>query len=181
MSLLLLSLSTAASAAEPVGAITWARSFTLPAPESFDQKRSFDAGWIVELRADPALLAPSQIAEPVLYAGTTPAMRFNWDRVGGCVVALIPASVDLATTELYFGSTELPERVDDARAAAELDEARRAGVQPLPADEVARAIAAGGDPLKASDLRDVHAAAMERVAACTSTPSDLQRSGIPRD
>jgi hypothetical protein len=41
------------------------------------------------------------------------------------------------------------------------------------------ALATGGPSLAASDLRDVRAAGMERVAACTSTDADLQRSGIP--
>ncbi|MEQ1501362.1 MAG: hypothetical protein ABMB14_03985 [Myxococcota bacterium] len=181
---LLLSLPSPAFAqdATPITAITWARPVTLAAPIQWSMRGDHPAvteGVLVELRADPALLVPRQSAEPVLYAGAMPVMRFNWDYLGGCVVAFVPGPVDLAATELYFGSSALPERVTAADGGAARAAARVRGIRPAPSAERAAALAAGGPALAASDLGQVHAEAMARVGACTATPSDTQRPGVP--
>lgn len=183
MSLLMLLLASAR--AEPititddgdsVRAVRWARPFELVAADT-DRMRAEQApyteGTIVELLVDPAMVVPAQTLVPVLYVGDRPARPLNWDPVGGCLVALVTGPVDLATTPVFFGSTELPERVDATRGAAELAAARAIGIGPLPADQVRAALAAGGAPLVA-DIRDVYAAAADRIEACS--PSEGERA-----
>jgi hypothetical protein len=181
-------MSVAAAQTGPVEEIRWARPFSLAAPEPDPTapmdwsgvRPTFSRGWIVELRAEPSLLAPSQLAEPRLYVGDRPAMRFNWDSTGGCLVAMIPAPVDLAASPLLLGAPpESGRTTASARAELARAEAERLRVAPRPAAEVAAAIAAGGPEVQLADLREVHALAMERVAACSSTPADLQRAGVP--
>lgn len=175
----MLSLPALAAPPSPSGVLdlVWARPFTLDAAETYTMRGdrpAFTGGVLVELRADPALLAPSQVGEPVLYAGDMPAFRFNWDYVGGCVVAFVPGEVDLGSVELYFGAPDLPERVTAASGAEQRANAQRRGVKPLPAGP---ALDAGGGPVPFHDLRDLEAAAMARVAACSTTPADHRRAG----
>lgn len=177
---MILMLSGIALAQTPVSTVVWARPFVLEQPEIYSmsaEKPTFTAGWLVQLTADPSMLAARQVGEPVLYVGEVPAFRFNWDPVGGCLVVFVPGPVDLASTEVFFGSTELPERVTRAHGTEERAAAVAAGIRPLAG--VAAARAAGGDVLRVASLEGVYAAAMERVAGCSATPSDHQRSGIP--
>lgn len=158
-----------------VTGISWARPVVLAEPEVYTMQAehpSFSDGWLIQLSADPSLLIPRQVGDPVLYIGDVPAFRFNWDPVGGCVVAFVPGAVDLAKTEVFFGSTELPERVTRARGAEERAAARTLGVRPL-------AVGQTEAVLRVADFRGVEAVAMERVAACTSTDSDRMRAGMP--
>lgn len=178
-----LSSTTRTNASAGAGiAIEWARPVTLASPEPWTMSKDkplVSEGILVQLRVDPALLVPLQTLSPVPYAGDRPMMPFNADYVGGCLVALVAGPIDLATTPLFFGSPELPERIDAAAGAAERQAAEKRGVAPLPPKELAVALSSGGGPLQASDLRDVRAAAMERVALCSQTPEDQMRPGIP--
>lgn len=179
--------SLVAGAAEPVepvddGAsvrgLVWARSVQLDEPLTLRADADpVSRGVLVQLQVDPGLLEPSQALEPVLYAGTQPAMRFNWDWRGGCLVAFLPIDDDLQHTELFFGSLELPERIDAERGLRERDAARRLGITPRPTAEIGAALAAGGGPLIATDFREVHRAAMARVGSCSTTEADHQRAG----
>jgi hypothetical protein len=167
----------------PVQAVVWARPFTLAQPERDPNgpgatlggvaPKTLTEGWLIEVRADPALLRPSQAAEPHLYVGERRAMKLNWDSTGGCLVAIVSGRPDLARTPLLFGAPPRPP-ADEATVAR--GEAARLQVQPL-GSAVDGAIAAGGAPLAAADLREVYALGMQRVAACTQTPNDLQRAG----
>jgi hypothetical protein len=168
-----------ALAASPEMTLEWARPFTLAVPERHTMsadKPVFQEGWLVQLRvADPTLLVPRQAGQPVPYAGKVPLFPFNADPVGGCLVAYVPGPVDLAKVPLYFGSSELPERVDSTRGILEQTQAEHRGVLPPSPAELAAATSAGGASLQLDDLRDLHRVAMERVAQCTRTPEDLQR------
>jgi hypothetical protein len=161
----------------PVDQLVWARPFTLSAPEADPNNRGaqLSEGWIVEIRADPALMIPSDVNEPWLYVGEQRAMKLNWDWEGGCLVAVVSGRPDLAATPMFFGVQPGPTTTDAERQALARSEADRQAIRPLPADQVAAALAAGGPALQAHDLRDVVAAGRERVAACTKTPADLQR------
>jgi hypothetical protein len=104
----------------------------------------FDAGWLVVLSVDPALVVPRQTEEPVLFAGAQTVERVNFGTRSGRVVAIVPAArsekggvaLDVSATPFYFGSAMLPERVDAARAEAELADALARGVRPLPVPDV---------------------------------------------
>ena len=155
-------LSLVALAAEPdVTSIEWARAFELVEPHQPNTPGSqpVASGWIVQLRVDPAKARAAQIA-PALYAGEVPVYRTNWDDIGGCAVVIVPGDAELSKTAFYFGSTALPESAD---TAAELKSALDRGVVPL---DSANAIVAGGAKLVAADLRDVYAAAADRIEIC---------------
>lgn len=167
--------------------LVWARPFALSAPEADPNERAatITEGWLVELRADPGLLVPTDLAEAWLYVGEVRALKLNWDydadpAVGGCLVAIVSGPVDLASTPLFFGVPPGATSTDVDRRALARSEAARLRIAPFAADVVARATAAGGATLQAHDLRDVRAAGMVRVGSCTSTASDRMRAGVPR-
>jgi hypothetical protein len=124
----------------------------------------FDAGWIVVLEVDPALVVPRQVAEPVLYAGGETVERVNFGHGSGRVVAIIPSArdaqggvaVDLSVTPLWFGAAELPERVDGVRVAEEMARAVAKGVRPL----VAPVVVGEALRLRSRDELDERAAVM---------------------
>lgn len=160
-----------------VRAVRWARTFHLTKPEEdrmTAERRATTDILLLELEVDPALVVPAQTSVPVLYVGTTPARPLNWDPTGGCLVAFVAGTPDLSTTPVYFGSTELPERVDAARGAAELSAAVAVGVRPLPQSMVEAAFVAGGGPLDVEDIRAVYAAAADRIATCS--PTEVERA-----
>lgn len=102
------------------------------------EKPLVNAGYILALEVDPELARPRQTYEAVLYVGEQTAERCNWPEEGGALVVVVPAPVDadghvaldLGRTPIWFGSLELPERVDAARIAQELAIARKAGIGP---------------------------------------------------
>jgi hypothetical protein len=110
------------------------------------EKPLVNAGYLLVLRAAPDLVRTRETYEPVLFVGAQTAERCSVQQSGGVIVALVPAplgsdghvALDLATTPIFFGSLELPERVDAARCARELADARRKGL---------------GAPRRALDLR----------------------------
>jgi hypothetical protein len=167
----------------PIERLVWARPFVLaqaaidpngPAPKLGQRAAAtLTAGWIVEIRADPALLRPSDAHEPHLYVGTQRAHKLNWDYEGGCLVAIVSGRPDLAAAPIFFGAAPQPGEVEAAIGEAE---AARMQIRPRDRGEVERAVAAGGAELRARDLREIRTVAMQRVFACTSTPSDLQRT-----
>lgn len=158
-----------------VRALVAAIPFHLATPTTWTMTaspRPVDRGVLLELRADPGLLVPRDAASPLLYVGETPAFPFNWDHVGGCAVVWVPGPVDLGSTEIWFGSDRLAERVDAAWGVAERRAARAAGVRPFPAADVAAALA---PELSVASFDEIEALARKRVRACTSTPEDLLR------
>ena len=96
-------------------------------------------GYLLVLRADPDLLRPRQAAEPVLYVGSQTAERCNSGAESGHLVALVPAPVDATgnvqldpeTVPIFFGSPDLPERIDAGAVAREVQKAVAAGVGPI--------------------------------------------------
>jgi hypothetical protein len=103
------------------------------------ERPTYDAGWLLVLEVDPQLVQPTQMEEPVLYAGNETVERINHGFASGKVVAIVPSkrtptgvvALDLAATPLWFGAPALPERVDAAYIAGELEKARALGVTPL--------------------------------------------------
>lgn len=97
------------------------------------------AGYLLALRVAPELARPRQTYEPVLYVGAQTAERCNAAWEGDVLVVLVPApldargqvQLDLARAPIWFGSPELPERVDEARVRAELARAHAEGIGPV--------------------------------------------------
>jgi len=100
------------------------------------EKPLVSGGYLLVLRVDADLARPRQTYEAVLLAGDQTVERLNHPEDGEYLVGLVPAPVDagghvqldLARTPIWFGSLELPERVDAARIAAEAELARARGI-----------------------------------------------------
>jgi len=99
------------------------RSFVLDEPFTHgwrQEQPQVSSGVLLVLKTDPELVRARQSAEPVLYVGDQTAERCNHGGGGGNLVALVPAPLDesgqiafdLATTPIWFGTPDLPERID---------------------------------------------------------------------
>jgi len=117
-----------------------ARPFVLDQPYAHEWRAEaplVHAGYALVLRVPEALAQPRATFEPVLFAGQQTVERVNAPRVGQNLVVVVPAperdgrvELDLARTPLWFGSLELPERLDAARIADEARAAAARGVGP---------------------------------------------------
>ena len=119
----------------PVKNILHAQRFTLERPyrnEWSKDKAMVSTGSLVVLEVDPALVVPRDTLEPVLYAGNVAVQRLNHGDRSGRVIGIVPGSVDLAGTPIWFGSPELPERVTESMVRSERARAEKAGVRPFP-------------------------------------------------
>jgi hypothetical protein len=135
--------------------VVYLRPFTLSNGFAFDwckERPQVTSGTLLVLKVDPALVIPRQVAEPVLYVGEQTAQRINFGHESGHVVALVPGEVDLSKSLVWFGTPDLPERVDAAKVSEELALAREAGIKSFSAKQIESAVAKGGDRLNVSDL-----------------------------
>jgi hypothetical protein len=124
----------------PVKGILYAHPFTLRTPYRNDwskERTMVSTGVLVVLEVDPALVVPRDSLEPVLYAGNVTVQRLNHGYPSGRVIGIIPGNVDLATTPIWFGSPELPERVTAETVRSERALAEKAGVRPFAAQKIA--------------------------------------------
>jgi hypothetical protein len=117
--MMLLGLFAAAQAADPVDAIGCARAVHFATPYAWhwsaDPLAVVDATALV-VRADPELLRPRAVGQPVLYVEGWPA-EVLWQ---GGDTALVLAPLGLSgPARAWFGDDTLPERVDAAKRKAE--------------------------------------------------------------
>ncbi len=130
--------------------IVFAQPFTLDQGEVSTwraERPVVDSGYIIVLKVNPDLVYPRQSAEPVLYVGDTTAQRLNVGYRSGHVVAVVGAEItgeqamDLSKVKIWFGTPELPERVDANRIAQESALADAAGIKPFSADKISGLLA----------------------------------------
>lgn len=151
-------------AASPVRGLVLARPFTLERPAVHvwrAEAESYDAGYLVVLDVDPSFVEPRQTEEPVLQAGHETVERVNHGERSGRVVGIVPCvrdaagrpALDLAATAFFFGPERLPEQVTSEDARRAFQRAVASGARPFSPDEVAAALARGGDVL-AVESRD---------------------------
>ncbi|QDV07572.1 hypothetical protein Poly30_30980 [Planctomycetes bacterium Poly30] len=84
-------------------------------------------GWLLVLGVAPDLVRPTNLFQPVLYAGlpggTQTLERINQGHIDGVSIALLPAELDtdpsLAGVPIWFGAPELPERLTNEMIEAE--------------------------------------------------------------
>ena len=158
----------------PTGAIRIlaAHPFVLDEPYVHEwraEKPAVRAGYLLALEVAPELARARQTYEPVLYVGSQTAERCNAPMEGGSLIVLVPAelgaeggvALDLATTPIWFGSLELPERVDATRIVAELELARRAGIGPAPR---APGVEAAATPIRARTRWELEAYVQDLIA-----------------
>lgn len=130
--------------------IVFAQPFTLDQGEVSTwraERPVIDSGYIIVLKVNPDLVYPRQSAEPVLYVGDTTAQRLNVGYRSGHVVAVVGAEItgeqamDLSKVKIWFGTPELPERVDANRIAQESALADAAGIKAFSADKISGLLA----------------------------------------
>ncbi|MFN0007089.1 MAG: hypothetical protein ACKVXR_04205 [Planctomycetota bacterium] len=156
------STATAPVRTGPVRSLVLARPFRLEKPYEHGwrlEKPSVSAGWLLVLEVDPSFVAPRQVLMPVLLVGDQTAECVNFGQESGRVIAIVPApadeqgmpSLDLEKNPVWFGSPDLPERVDASWIAIERSRARAADVVTFTAGEIASARERGGPPLRLAD------------------------------
>ena len=167
----------------PVGGVVLlhARPFTLDQTYAYEWRAEHPlvaGGMLLVLQVDPDLVHPRQVAEPVLYVGGQTAERINVGSQSGHVVAVVPAPVDarglvqmdLAQTPIFFGEPMLPEQVDAARVAQELQGAVARGIAPPSADAVSAAIA---EPVRFGSRYDLLLHASDLIETWSADETDL--------
>ena len=138
-----------------VDGIVYARKFSLEKGYQFNWCKETPivrSGYLLVLKVNPDLVYPRQRAEPVLYVGSQTAQRINHGYESGHVIAIVPGNPDLEKALIWFGTPDLPERVDDAKIKAEHALAEKAGIKPLSAEKIREALAKGGKRLEVADL-----------------------------
>ena len=146
--------------------------FTLeqPATHYFRlEQPSYDAGFLVALRVDESVAGVREGYEPVLCAGEQTLARQNLGGPERSVIAILPAPrgadglpvIDWSSTPIWHASPELPERVDTAWLAAELQAAYAAGVVAPRAEAVAAAL--GPAPLHVPSRVDLNPALADLI------------------
>ncbi len=135
---------------DAVRGLLYARPFRLREPYVYSFLAGQPAilrGSLLVLAVDPEVARPRDVDVPVLYGGDTPLHLTNTGYSSGRMVIIAPEWFDLANSPVFFGSMELPERVDRARGREEQALAIGRGAVPFASAERAAARAAGGDSL----------------------------------
>ena len=156
-----------------VDAIVYSRKFTLKEGYEFTWckgKPIVTSGYLLVLQVNPDLVFPRQLAQPVLYVGQQTVQKINDGYPSGHVIAIAPGDLDLNEALAWFGTPELPERVDAAKVETEAKLAKAAGIEAFSTKQIEAARVAGGDELKGATIANVL-----RVAA------DLIRQHAPQE
>lgn len=156
------------------------------------------SGWILVLRADPALLRPRQTQEPILFVGDQVAERLNSGAGSGYTVVLVPAELAapaagaapdapptvapiLVDRPAFFGTPGTAEAVTREMATNELAQAIAAGYSaPTPAART-EALTRGGELLQSTDRAAllVAAASLVRTWSPEETARAQELEGLP--
>jgi peptidoglycan hydrolase-like protein with peptidoglycan-binding domain len=167
-----------------VEGIIYARKFTLENGYTFDWSKErpvVTSGYLLVLKVDPDLVFPRQVAEPVLYVGAQTAQRVNHGFPSGHVIAIAPGDVDLTKALIWFGTPELPERVDTNEAKAELNLAKAAGIKPFSKAEVDAAQAQASEELKGANVVDVLRVAADLIRQYAPEEQHIAETRVPAD
>jgi hypothetical protein len=169
---------------EAVRGLLYSRPFTLQEPYVYTwlhDQPAITGGVLLGLAVDPEVAKPQQVDVPVLFAGDTPVHLTNSGYPSGRMIVIVPTWVDLARVPVYFGSTELPERIDRARGALEEAAASARGAGPFGAEARAAAFAAGGEPLAVRGSHELFLAVadlIDRFAPLESELAEIYRTPL---
>lgn len=164
-----------------VRGLLYARPFTLEQPYRYlyvKEQPEITSGYILVLEVDPRLAQPRQTDMAVLFVGDRPAELASSGAESGRVVVLVPGDTDLSSAPMFYGSRELPERIDRARGMQERDLALSSGIKARPAEEIASALAAGGQPLAARTIDGVYRALADLILIYS--PQEAEQAEIYR-
>src|SRR5690606_37988228 len=135
--------------------------------------------YIIVIEVNPDLVYPRQSAEPVLYVGDQTAQRLNVGYESGFVVALVPGELegdnklDLTKAPIWFGTPELPERVDADRIRQEKALAVNVGIKPFDAEKIEKVLAEGGETMAEETLAGVLEVVADLVDEYSPQEADL--------
>jgi len=120
-------LMSAALAASPNGivALDSVEHFTLDTPLRYPWMAgapTVRTGTLFVIEIDPGTNHVAQSDGPVLYVGTTPAALTHPGTTDSHLVAFVPQHLDLSVTPVFWGPTDLPERVTPAMGKAALEQ-----------------------------------------------------------
>ena len=138
-----------------VADLVYARTFTLEKGFKFfwcKEKPNVTTGALLVLKVDKALVIPRAMPMPVLYVGDRTAQPINSGHKSGWVIAIVPGKVDLTRQPIWFGTPDLPSRVDAKKAKSERALADKAGIKPFSKEKVKAAQAKGGEQLTLTDM-----------------------------
>ncbi len=157
--------------------IVFARRFTLKTGYTFEWAKNGSVvteGTILVLKVNPALVYPRQELEPVLYVGNQTAERVNAGHKSGHVIAIVPGKADLKKSPIWFGTPELPERVDANTVKTERALARNAKIVPFKKAQIDAATTRGKETMKAADRDELR----RRLAALIKQYSPVEKELI---
>lgn len=144
------------------------------------EQPSYTTGLLLVLKVDPALVVPRQTAEPVLYVNHQTAERVNHGFESGHVIAIVPGVLDDPEhpdylnpdrLRVWFGTPELPERVDATMIKQEVSLAKRSGIRPLKAPR-----SAAVSTVSANDKSALYAEASKLIAKYSPQEAELVRT-----
>jgi hypothetical protein len=142
---------------DSVRELLFVQQFKLAEPYSYEwsaHRREVTEGYLLVLAVDPQFCTLRQTDVPVLFVGDTPAEVANFGVNSGNLIALVPGPIDLSVSLMFFGSFELPERIDQIRGQAELGLAGQLGITPFTANEIGRA-ADASEPVITFESREM--------------------------
>lgn len=143
-----------------------ARAFRLEEPFTYtylSESPAITSGFLLVLEVDREAAKPRQVGMPVLFVGDTPAHLTHSGYPSGRIVLIVPEWVDLERDPVFFGSDELPERIDRARGRLEALTASVRAARPFPAAARAEAFAAGGPLLELADSVELFRAVADLI------------------
>jgi hypothetical protein len=112
-------------------------------------------GYVIALRADPALTLARATREPELYVGDQIVERLNAFDASGYVVGLVPGELDLREAPVWYGPPCLGGPPTREEIEARRVEALSSGLTPPGRQQVEAALAAGGEPIVAVNRGDL--------------------------
>ncbi len=131
-------------------------------------------GSVIVIEADPAVTQPRQNHHPYLFVGEWPAEALNVG-ASGFVVALVPvAPSELGREPIFYAQTNiLPEALSPSAARSTLSAARAAGLEPPSAEELADALAAGGELRELANFQALRRSTAILIAQVSPQERDL--------
>ena len=144
---------------DSVRKLVLARPFKLEKEHTYTwtkEKPKITEGYVLVLEVDKNYARPRQVNVPVLYVNTKPAELTNVGYESGHMIVIVPGPLDLEKAAIFFGSVEIPERVDAARGKEELAAAKEIGITAFKKEDVRKALQTGGKKLEVKDATDLY-------------------------
>ena len=159
-----------------VRGVLYARPFALEKPYTYEWSREklvIDSGYILVLEVDREYARPREVNVPVLYVGPWPAELANVGYESGHLIAVVPGLVDPRGVPIFFGSLELPERVDRERGLREMEAARAIGIAPFAGEGWEVALRRGGETLRVRRVEELYLAIAHLIMEYSPSEAEL--------